>query len=82
MTVIRQTKTENKTSNPERTELQFSRVHARVGGGFMFDSLDDTMKRDENEQSTSRERMLRYVMYGAISVIVFGGLIFGVHALS
>jgi len=48
----------------------------------MFDSLDDTMKRDENEQSTSRERMLRYVMYGAISVIVFGGLIFGVHALS
>jgi len=48
----------------------------------MFESLDDTMKRDENEQSTSKERMMRYVAIGAISVLVFGGLLLGVHALS
>jgi hypothetical protein len=48
----------------------------------MFESLDDTMKRDENAQSTSKERMLKYIAYAAVSVLAFGGLLLGVHALS
>ncbi len=48
----------------------------------MFDSLDDQMKADLNKESTSTERMIRYVAVAVASVILFGGLIFGVQYLS
>jgi len=34
----------------------------------MFDSLDEQMKHDEREQSTTKERILRYIAIGAASV--------------
>jgi hypothetical protein len=44
----------------------------------MFDSLDEQMKHDEREQSSTKERVLRYIAIGAVSVLVFGGLIVAV----
>jgi hypothetical protein len=45
----------------------------------MFDSLDEQMKHDEREQSTTKERVLRYLAICAVSVLVFGGLIVAVQ---
>jgi len=48
----------------------------------MFESLDDTMKRDDDQTSSKQERMIRYVVIATASVILFGGLIVGVQMLS
>jgi hypothetical protein len=40
----------------------------------MFDSLDEQMKHDEREQVSTKERVIRYITVGAVSVLVFGGL--------
>jgi hypothetical protein len=45
----------------------------------MFDSLDDQMKKDLNQQTTTRQRMVVWLAIAAASVIVFGGLILGVR---
>ncbi len=45
----------------------------------MFDSLDEQIKKDEDRVSTSKERMVRYALYVLAAVVVFGGLILGVH---
>ena len=45
----------------------------------MFDSLDEQMKRDERAQTTSTERMIRYVAVAIASVLLFAGLYFGVR---
>jgi hypothetical protein len=45
----------------------------------MFDSLDEQMKHDEREQSSTKERVLRYIAIGAASVLIFGGLIVAVR---
>ncbi len=45
----------------------------------MFDSLDEQMKHDEHEQSSNKERMLRLGRCSIVSVLVFGGLYFGVR---
>jgi hypothetical protein len=45
----------------------------------MFDSLDEQMKHDEQEQSSAKERILRYIAIGAASVLIFGGLIVAVQ---
>jgi hypothetical protein len=47
----------------------------------MFDSLDDQMKLDEQKESTRTERMLRWAAAAIISVILFGGLYYGVRWL-
>ena len=47
----------------------------------MFDSLDEQMKKDEDRVSSSKERMLRYALYLLAGILVFGGLIFGVHLM-
>lgn len=47
----------------------------------MFDSLDDQMKLDEQKESTRTERMLRWAAVAIISVILFGGLYYGVRWL-
>jgi hypothetical protein len=48
----------------------------------MFDSLDETMKRDELKSSSSTERIVRYVAIAVASVVLFGGLIYGVQVFS
>jgi hypothetical protein len=47
----------------------------------MFETLDDRMKQDERETTTSKERMLKWVLVGIVSVILFGGLYMGVRLL-
>lgn len=47
----------------------------------MFETLDDRMKHDEQETTTSKERMLKWLLVGVVSVILFGGLYFGVRML-
>ena len=51
-------------------------------GGFMFDSLEERIKRDEDLVSTRKERIMRYVLYAVIAVALFGGLFLAIHALS
>ncbi len=41
----------------------------------MFDSLDEQMKQDDREQVSTKERVIRYITIGAVSVLVFGGLV-------
>ena len=45
----------------------------------MFDSLDDTMKHDEQERTTPKERALRLLAVALVSILLFGGLIFTVR---
>ena len=48
----------------------------------MFDSLDDQMKQDDRASTSWRERILVWVGVAVISVLVFGGLYYGVRSLS
>ena len=45
----------------------------------MFDSLDEQMKHDDREQVSMKERVLRYIAVGAVSVLIFGGLVVAVQ---
>jgi hypothetical protein len=45
----------------------------------MFDSLEEQMLKDENRTTTSKQRMFRYALYVLAGVVIFGGLIYGVH---
>jgi hypothetical protein len=47
----------------------------------MFDSLDETMKHDLDATTTRTERIVRWVAVAVVSVLVFGGLYFGVRML-
>jgi len=47
----------------------------------MFDSLDETMKKDAKESSSNSERMMLWLAVLTASVLVFGGLYFGVKVL-
>lgn len=47
----------------------------------MFDSLDDQIKHDLQRETTSTERMVRYIIVAVVSVLIFGGLILGVRYL-
>ncbi len=47
----------------------------------MFDSLDEQMKHDDALETTPKERVLRWVAVAVVSVLVFGGLYFGVRML-
>jgi hypothetical protein len=40
----------------------------------MFESLDDQMKHDAQAQASTKERMLKYILIGAVSVLVVGGI--------
>jgi hypothetical protein len=48
----------------------------------MFDSLDEQIRKDEDRVSSSKQRMFRYALYGVVAVVVFGGVIVGVHFLN
>jgi hypothetical protein len=45
----------------------------------MFDSLDDSMKRDET--ISSKEKILRWIGYIAVTLLVLGGLFAGIRML-
>jgi hypothetical protein len=47
----------------------------------MFESLDDTMKRDEAKETTLAERITKYVVAGLLTVVVVGGLIYTIRVL-
>jgi hypothetical protein len=45
----------------------------------MFESLDEQMKQDEREQVSTKEKIIRYITVGAVSVLIFGGLVLAVQ---
>lgn len=47
----------------------------------MFNSLDEQMKRDDQAESTPRQRGLFYAAVALISIAVFGGLYAGIRFL-
>jgi hypothetical protein len=47
----------------------------------MFDSLDDQMKHDAAVTTSQKERVLFWVAVAVVSVLLFGGLYFGVRLL-
>ncbi len=47
----------------------------------MFDSLDEQMERDQKAETTARERWTHYALIAVVAVVVFGGLILGLHFL-
>ena len=47
----------------------------------MFESLDEQMKHDDAETSTPKERMLKYLLIGVVSIVLFAGLFMGVRLL-
>lgn len=47
----------------------------------MFDSLDDQMKADERSSISPKEKYLRWTAVAIASVVLFGGLYYGVRFL-
>ena len=47
----------------------------------MFDSLADRIRQDEHNEVTNNERMVRWLAIAVISVLLFGGLYFGIRML-
>jgi hypothetical protein len=47
----------------------------------MFDTLADKMRQDDAKETTRSERVIRWIMVGVVSVVLFGGLYFGVSML-
>lgn len=40
----------------------------------MFESLDDQMKHDAQAEASTKERMIKYLVIGIVSVVVVGGI--------
>ena len=47
----------------------------------MFESLDEHMKQDRKLESTTNERIIRWVAITVVSILVFTGLYFSVRML-
>ncbi len=47
----------------------------------MFDSLEDRIKHDDQEEVTTKERMMHWAAIAVVSVLVFGGLVIGIRIL-
>ncbi len=47
----------------------------------MFETLDEHIKKDTNAESTKTERFLRWAIALIVTVVVLGGLYFGVRLL-
>jgi hypothetical protein len=47
----------------------------------MFDSLADRIREDEKGQNNPTERIVRWVIVSVVSVLVFGGIYWGIHLL-
>ena len=48
----------------------------------MFDALADQIRRDEHIQVSTNERVVRWLAVAVLSVVVFGGLYFGIQLLN
>ena len=47
----------------------------------MFDSLADRIREDEHKEVNNTERILRWVAITVVSIVVFGGLYYGVRMI-
>jgi hypothetical protein len=47
----------------------------------MFDSLADRIREDEHREESSTQRAIKWVVVAVISVLLFGGLYFGIKML-
>jgi hypothetical protein len=47
----------------------------------MFDSLADRMKADDHQEVNNTERVIRWLAVAVLSLLLFGGLYFGVRML-
>jgi len=47
----------------------------------MFDSLADQIRHDEEAETNNTQRAIKYLVVLIISVLLFGGLYFGVRML-
>ncbi len=47
----------------------------------MFDSLADQIRHDEHLQTSNTERYLRWFAVAVASLLVFGGVLAGIHFL-
>ena len=47
----------------------------------MFDSLADRIREDEHKEVNNTERAVRWVVIAVVSVVIFGGLYYGVRML-
>jgi hypothetical protein len=47
----------------------------------MFDSLDEQIKKDDDRISTPKERWMKYAMYLAAALVVFGGLFYSMQKM-
>jgi hypothetical protein len=47
----------------------------------MFDSLDEQMKMDEKREVSQKERIVRWAVVAISSVLLFGGIYYGVRFL-
>ncbi len=47
----------------------------------MFDSLDETMRKDAKTASSTTERMVIWLVVATASVLVFGGLYYGIRVV-
>lgn len=47
----------------------------------MFDSLADRIREDEHKEVNTTERILRWVAIVVISIVLFGGLYYGVRMM-
>jgi hypothetical protein len=45
----------------------------------MFDSLEERIRHDEAEDTTTEERVMKGVLVAVLSTILFGGLYFAVR---
>ena len=45
----------------------------------MFDSLDERMKADERAETSTTERLIKWGLVAIGSVLLFGGLYYGVR---
>jgi hypothetical protein len=47
----------------------------------MFDSLEDRIRHDDAEETTTEERMVKGVLVAVLSTLLFGGLYFAVRVI-
>jgi hypothetical protein len=47
----------------------------------MFDSLEDRIRHDDAEDTTTNERMMKGVLVAVLSTLLFGGLYYVVRIL-
>jgi hypothetical protein len=47
----------------------------------MFDSLADRIREDEHKEVNNTERIIRWVAITVVSIVLFGGLYYGVRMM-